>query len=126
MEIWIKAQVERIEGKQESAESVGEELVAAIEGESLDVEDSQFEVTSAEAVAGPKSRSAVNPDKILLALDAVFATMAEEHPMNLDGPGAPLTRTEQALAVLRGSPQVGEAIVGARERYYKSRQGAKT
>lgn len=75
MEIILKVQVDRTEGRQMSAELVGEELVSALEGESLQVEDSEFDVTSVEAVAEAKGRRSSN----MPSLETKLARLADAY-----------------------------------------------
>lgn len=54
MKVYLEMEVQRVEGKQLSAEAVGEELAADLEGHGLSVDDSEFEVVSATHVAQPR------------------------------------------------------------------------
>ena len=124
MDIWLKASVDRTDGKQMSSELVGEALVALVEGEALDVEDSVFEVTTAEAVAGPKAQAqSMNVDALLLGVDALFKAFHEANPINLDGPGEPVEWTAQDKAIigLQTLEGIGPAIVEAQARAARAR-----
>jgi hypothetical protein len=105
VEIILKVQVDRTEGRQMSAELVGEELVSALEGESLQVEDSEFDVTSVEAVAeakGPK-RGASMPSaesKLAKLADAYWAARPVHfkwEPTDPEDPNRQFTSEAEAL-----------------------------
>ena len=122
MEIFIKANVDRVEGRQMSTDLVGDELASTIEGESLQVEDSEFEVTSAEAVAGPKQASA-NPGAVMLLVDDVLREYSKAHPIVFDGPAdTERTDLERAIERLLISSDVGELIRQAKVDAHKRAQ----
>ena len=121
MELYLKISAERSDGKQMSAEAVGEELVALVEGESVEVEESTFEVTSAELVAGPKTKGP-NIDRILIALKRVSDAYFAEHPIDIDGTGGPDNKTDvdRLLGVLLLDQETWELMQAASLRAYNA------
>ena len=122
MRIYLAVDVDRTEGRQMGAEFVAEELVATLEGESLEVEDSTFEVTTVESVLSVKQGpSGLSTDAVLLALDEVAAAYMAEHPIQLDGePGHNRSELEKRIEHLLFSSGVGELISAAKARRAKA------
>jgi hypothetical protein len=128
--VYLAVEVDREEGKFVSNETVGEELMALIDGESVDVEDSVYNVTSVEVVASPKTASKpVMGDKDLLLLDEALTLHHQAFPPDLGDDGAAktsrdnLTLTQAAFVYafekLMYSSAVGEAIRKAKVRQSK-------
>lgn len=83
MDVYLKASLDRSEGKQMSAELVAEGLVSQLEGESVDVEDSVFDVTTVEVLDGPKSKAPALKDDVLFILDETLSMYRDAFPLNI-------------------------------------------
>lgn len=127
MEIYLKLNVDREEGKQMSAEAVGDELLPTFEGEQIDVGDSVFSITSVEVVASPKGKGPdldAVLDRLLTANEAFF----DAHPISLDGPATPPTdydelrkKLQTALVNLFLHPAMGDLMLKAKVRRAKAK-----
>lgn len=118
MEIYVKVEADREEGKQMSSLLVGEELVSLLEDEQVEVEESIYNVTSAEVVDVPKKSGSKEAEDIVWA---VIDKYMDAHPIVVDGPPHVPTEEEQkaldaALMNLALSSAVGEFTKKARFR----------
>lgn len=97
MQVFLKLAVDREEGKQMSAELVGEALVDQLEGESVEVEDSTFSITTAEVVANPRGKGGEGATNAQLdqAVAWVVDAFAAMNPVVIDGPAHVATQAER-------------------------------
>lgn len=128
MEIYIKVEADREEGKHMSALLVGEELARNLEGESVDVEDSIYNVTSIEVVDMPKKSGAKASTKVEDLVYAVVDKFMEANPIVVDGPRRHIQTEEEmkaleaALMNLALSDEVGDFTKKARIRVLEARR----
>lgn len=129
MEIWLKAQASLSGGAQVSGELVADELAREVEGTSVDVEDSTYDVDSVEVVAGPKSggRNQAAIDEVLVAVDDLFTVYFERFPIRItpdDTPEPERTSVESEVEHLmfRVRGDLGAEITAAKTRVWKRQQ----
>jgi len=130
MKIILAAEVTRNEGVNLSGELVAEELVGLLEGENLQVEDSEYEVMSVEVLASAKEKKAALGDEALLIIDAMFRRCNEAHPIRLgreDEEVKPIEKgsVDEAVQQLMFADGIGPAIQAAKARRYKAEEDAK-
>lgn len=100
--IYLQVEVERVEGKFVSNELVTDELIALVDGESLSIEDSEYEVISTDVVDNPNKKqtsAAPKGGNLGLKLDAIVAAYMEAFPLDLGG-GKTKPTTDAALQEL--------------------------
>ncbi len=133
VEIWLRVTTERIEGKTMSTELVADQLVDLLEGEDLQVEDSEYEVIEVEATAPKQRGSGATPElgDLLLGLaDAYFAAwpvhidLTEDHS-DPDLVRADLTGDERRLdsAISRVLSASGGLVQQAKMRRFRREKG---
>jgi len=126
--IYLKVVTDRDEGKSMSTDLVADALGFEVEALSLDVEDSQYSVTSVEVVAAPAAGGGGSATGVDAFLTDIVEAFLDAYPLSLDGP--PKFDAEKAMPLLEacmraaGSPATGDAITRTKVR--RAKAAAKT
>lgn len=125
----VVVSTERTEGINVSNDLIEQDLRSALDEanpQSLDVEDSVYDVTDWTVEAQEGKRKSAQPrgydaDQLLIALDNVFEQFHAAHPINLDGPQA-WDGYDESIVRLMSMQGLGEAITKARQRQYEKQK----
>lgn len=120
MRIYLQIDADREDGKTMSGELVAEALASSLEGESIEVDESTYSVTSVEgSSASARKSEAKGAADLTDTIAEVCEAFLDMNPVTLDGPAPEPTdeqraRLGRALVHLTSIPAAGEAMRRAR------------
>jgi hypothetical protein len=99
--VYLKVDIDRIEGKSMSTELVVEELISEWDMASVQVEDSEYEVQSIEEVENPKARGPKGSGELGIILDALVDAYMTAFPLAIGEEDAHEATDEELQQIYR-------------------------